>query len=218
MKNLKAFFFDVDGTLTIEGQTAWDIITLKLGASLDDHHIILKEFQNKNISLEDAIQQIVMLWGSTGKATRSNIQKILLSNIILRKGAKEFIKSLIKRGMRVVLLTNTPDSNLRIITDLFPGVEAFTSTSFIFDSNDYLINFTYPLDIAKYKVDTFNQYLQNNNLSKEECAMIGNGLNDLDVIKMCGFSAAPKIGSEKDILATVNYIFDDFTDLQQFLK
>ena len=151
MANIKAFFFDVDGTLTRDGRTAWDQITLELGASLDYHHLILKKFQNHEIDLEEAIKLIVDLWCSTGKASKSNIHEILKNCIDLRKGAKRFVQSLLKNGKKVILLTNTPSSNLQIITDIFPGVEAFTSTEFIFDDSDYLINFTYPLDLSEYK-------------------------------------------------------------------
>jgi HAD superfamily phosphoserine phosphatase-like hydrolase len=211
---LKVIFIDVDGTITEGNKTAWRIIDIGLGVSEEVHKKVLNDFTDGTMSKEDAVLAIIDLWRASGKATRKNIINALEQNLEVREGAYEFINNMVNKGVSVVLLTGTPDINLQLIIKNVPNVEFHTSTIFKFDEKDELIYFEYPSNEGDVKVNYFNEYIKANNIDAEECAMIGNGSNDLGVVQLAGFSAAPRIGSNEKILESVKFIFDSYKELE----
>jgi HAD superfamily phosphoserine phosphatase-like hydrolase len=215
---LKVIFIDVDGTITEGNITAWRIIDMGLGVSEEVHKKVLTDFTDGVMSKEDAVLAIIDLWRSSGKATRKNIVNALKQNLEVREGAYEFVNNMMKKGIKVVLLTGTPDINLKLIIKNMPNVEFHTSTIFKFDEKDELIYFEYPANEGDVKVNYFNKYIKENNIDAEECAMIGNGSNDLGVVQLAGFSAAPRIGSNEKMLESVKFIFDNYKELERKME
>jgi HAD superfamily phosphoserine phosphatase-like hydrolase len=215
---LKAVFIDVDGTITEGNKSAWRIIDMGLGVSEEAHQKVLKDFTDGTMSKEDAVLAIVDLWRSSGKATRKNMIEALEQNTEVREGAYEFVNNMMKKGIKVILLTGTPDINLGLIIKNMPGVEAHTSTFFKFNENEELVYFEYPQNEANVKVDYFREYIKTNNLDPKDCAMIGNGTNDLGVVGLVGFSAAPTNGSHEKMLAAVDYVFDNYKNLEEKME
>jgi len=215
---LKVFFFDVDGTITGPDKTAWDAIDDGLGVPTEKHMQILKEYRTKEISADDSISGIVKLWNSSGKATESNIKQILLAHQNYRRGALSFIRLLIKNGYKVVLLSGTPDIFLNIVLKKLKGAESHTHTTLEFDNNGKLKWFQYPEDASKEKREFLLQYIKQKGISLSECAVIGNGSNDVEIVKMVGFSAAPKDGSREAVLENVDYVFDNYFGLRRKIE
>ena len=59
----------------------------------------------------------------------------------------------------------------------------------------------------KDKIQTFNELLETLDLTPADVAYVGDDVNDLDVLKICGFSFCPS-DAEDEIKAVVGYICD----------
>lgn len=214
---LTTVFFDVDGTITSQPDSFWQMITTGLGASFEKHLRVLELAKHGQISNQQAVQSLVDLWRATGQASQDKLIQIAKTVEIYPQVFK-FIDYLKSNNIESVLLSGTPDINIKQIQNRLKIDIAYTSTKFHFDEQGIINWFDYATDQAQAKLELFEGHLQKYSVDPKLCLMVGNGDNDLAVMQRVGLSAAPKIGSSKKVLSSVDYVYVDIMELVERLK
>lgn len=217
MKKPHTIFLDIDGTVTSGEVTAWDLITTNLDQSLEEHHHLLLLLRNGEITTQEAINGLSNMWKNADNHSKEMFIKIF-EQIEIRDDVIPFREYLKQNSIELVLLSGTPDLNLNRIKQKLDIEHGFTSTKFIFDEDSNFSTFVYEVNEAEEKLNIFSKYLIDNNLSPEQVWMIGDGSNDLEVMKKSAFSAAPRYTVSDKILDEVDMLYESMDEIVEILK
>lgn len=216
MNNSKYIFFDIDGTLTEGNFSSWDYITIGLGLDLKVHHNILKKLKENQITLQNAINALSLYWKSSNKANKKEFLTIL-NSIKLRKNSENTIQELKNNGYKIILLTGSLDIFAKLLSEKL-YTDDFLTTSFIIWEDEKLKSFHYELDQCKSKLNQMKQYIKINNIQKENCIMVGNGNNDIDVFKYLNLSFCLKDTSDEETKIHATYVISNLNELLNYLE
>ena len=180
-KEIKAVILDIDGTLA--PGTSWTRLTRDLGASTDQHLKIFEEFTEGRITYEDAVGQLLKLWRATGKATKQDFQAIF-ENWPLREESKEVVDFLKSKGYIVVKITGSMDLYAEVVAKKLGISFYYANTGLVWDNEGKLVDFHYFKDQAGKKVEQLLQFCREQGLSPEDCVVVGDGINDIELFKL----------------------------------
>ncbi|MDO5852165.1 MAG: phosphoserine phosphatase SerB, partial [Methanobacteriaceae archaeon] len=171
---IKLVAFDFDKVL-IDTETIDEIA--KINHTDKEISKITQEAMEGKISFETSIKKRVSLL----KGINTNEIKKVLKPIPYTIGAKETVKELKKRGYIIAIITGS----FTIITD---EVKKELNPDYVFsnilETEDGKLTgkITGPL-ITHDKIDVLKNLIKDLNISLEECAAIGDGANDLNMVK-----------------------------------
>ncbi len=194
MKNIKAVVFDLDGTLT-DG-VSWLSLTRGLGASVQQHSTIFKDLKEGKTTYTYAKKALVELWQATGKATKSNLEE-LFQGWPIKDEARDIITWLNQNGYVICLISGSVDTYTKILADRLNIHNYFANTKLIFNEDGELIDFNYELRQAQKKLEQFNIFCQQQKLTPEECLIVGDGDNEIDLFKATGNGVL--LGNKDDV-------------------
>jgi len=195
----KMIFFDMDGTLIdntlrdSQGDTApstWTLIAQHIGEDA------LEEEEQTKVKWTNREYKNYIEWmEETAKIHKKyNLDKEffykIINSITYFPGVKETIKAIHDKGITVVLVTGSfKELGDKIIRELgFKHV--FASIEYFWDEQGKLL--TWNLLPADYqgKVDFMQLMMKDYNLTKDDCAFVGDGRNDIHLAKAVGTSIA----------------------------
>ncbi|HEY6737057.1 MAG TPA: HAD-IB family phosphatase [Candidatus Saccharimonadia bacterium] len=179
----KAVVFDIDGTLT--PILSWLDFTAALGASVEEHRAIFRDYLDERITYEESRIQLLALWQGTGKANRRTIEAIF-NSWPLDPAAVPLIHDLHDRGLHVCLITGSFDVYAANVSGRLGVTHWYANTEFIFDEHDELISYNYMRDQANEKLAQFQKFLAATKLKPTDCLAVGDGPNDLELFKATG--------------------------------
>lgn len=192
MVKIKAITFDIDTTLTYG--TSWTIITKKLGAPVKTHEFIYQELKDNKISYQQAKGQLLNLWKATGNNNKDFFTKIF-RNIPLKKGAQEIITYLKTKGIIICLITGSVDLYAETIAKRLGIDHYFANTELVWDKNNKLVDFHYDINQSAKKLQQFLHFLSQQKINTNDCFIVGDDENDIDLFKFTKKGIAVK--SEK---------------------
>ncbi len=178
---IKAVIFDVDGTLS--ERDSWTTLIDDLGGSADEHLYIFRDYLGGKITYEDSKAKLVKVWQATGNANKETFKKVFES-WPLRSEAREVVEFLKNRGAIVCLITGSMDLYAEIVAKRLDIPFYFFNAELIWDNNGNLIDFNGTKDQAGKKVEQFLQFCREQNLNPQECVVVGNGANDIELFKI----------------------------------
>lgn len=177
----KAVIFDIDGTLT--ERDSWTQLTDDLGGSADEHLYIFREYFEGKVSYEDSKAKLLKIWQGTGNADKQSFQRIFES-WPLRKEAREVIDYLKNKGIIVCIITGSMDLYTEIVAKRLDTPFYFFNAELVWDTKGNLIDFNYTKDQAGRKLEQFLQFCHEQNLNPQDCVIVGNGANDIELFKV----------------------------------
>ena len=180
MTKIKAITFDIDTTLTYG--TSWLTITRDLGASVNTHDFIYKEFKENRLSYKQAKEQLLDLWKATGNDNKEFFTEIF-EKILFKKGALEIINYVKSKGIIVCLITGSVDLYAKVISERLGVDNYFANTELIWDKNGRLVDFHYDRNQSAKKLEQFLHFCSNKKIDPFDCFIVGDDENDIDLFK-----------------------------------
>lgn len=214
--NITTIIFDLDETLTPEGFTTWNNMTMKLGLPIEKHHAILKKFKNKELTVDEAIQAIVDLWNSSKSFSKKKFLEIANSTD-LRPDAERVINYL-KPNYNLCIISGTLEPMVEVVANRLGIDEYFGLSKVTWEKDKKIKWFTYSNDNqANLKANVLENYMSKNNLKFDEIAAIGDGSNDLEIFDKVNTSICIRNSKNKDIQKHTDYAINNLEDLLDIL-
>jgi HAD superfamily phosphoserine phosphatase-like hydrolase len=198
VEKVKAVIFDIDGT--ISPGVSWTKMTEALGGSVENHKKIYKAFLDGKISYQQTRMDITQLWMKTGNATRANLEKIFVSWPVFPE-AKELISFLQNKNIPIAFITGSKDLFADITAKKFSVSEYYASGELVFDDNGNLVDFYYPLDSSKKKLELFLEFCKKFSLDPKTVVALGDSDNDVGIFTKT--QRGIMIGNKPESLARV---------------
>jgi phosphoserine phosphatase len=213
-KNIKAVILDLDQTLTVD-QGSWLRFTTLLGADFKVHLDIFNRFKAGELTYPDAKKELIELWKSVNTLERKSIVEIF-SKIELRAGALEAV-SYLKSKYKLCVISGAINIFVDVISAKLGIEDKYSSTKFIFDESDVLVDFQYKLNRGEDKVAFFHDFCSKCSIEPQECAAIGDGESDMPIFKEAGlpilFIAAETNDEQKSLVKCHLKSWEDISEI-----
>lgn len=183
MRKYKAVIFDIDGTLT--RHNSWRSFTHGIGASVEDHMKIYGDHLSGKISLEESKRLLLKMWQATGKANRSNIDR-LYEEWFIREDAQELIDWLRSQQYRIYLITGSVGIYAQHIAARLGVADYISSAELYFNDAGDLVDFHYTADQGAAKLVQMQDYCNHQRIQPNECVPVGDGDNDIELFRVTG--------------------------------
>ena len=191
---IKLVVFDLDNVL-IDTETIDEIAKIK-GIEEEISDITLQAMQGK-IPFETSIRQRVK---KLEGISTSDIDEAM-DKISLNPGAVETATELKKQGYKIAIITGSFDVIALKVKELINADYAFYNTLEV-DDGKLTGEVSGPL-ITQNKVDVLRQLVDEIGITLDECATIGDGANDLEMIKNAkigiAYNAKPILKENADV-------------------
>jgi len=224
---IKLIFFDMDGVITETGivetgkhtaASTWTVIAKHLGKDAYEEEEETKakwnrrEYKNYLEWMEDTIR--------IHKKYKLDMNCFydIIKNVPYMPGAIETLKELIKRGYRLAIISGSFKNTANHIQRDAGVHHVFAACEYFFDDETHeLISWNLlPSDYAA-KVDFMKLMMREYGIKKEECAFIGDGVNDIPLAKQAGLSIA--FNGREELQKVCNHaINQEKKDLKAVLK
>jgi len=221
MSKIKMVIFDMDNVLFDTGYfetyervaaSTWGVIYKKLNAEKEDEKNKKKWISGGYRSYNEWQNAALTVYKNYGLTKEMFF--FIINNMPLMKGAKETLEELRKRGILTAIISGGFNELGTRARKEFKIDFIIATCSLIFENNklkDWLI---LPFDYEG-KVHVFNALISSLNLKPEECALVGDGVNDIDLAKKVGlpiaFNARDELKKHCDVVI-------DKKDLRETLK
>jgi len=212
MKKSEAVVFDIDGTLSPE--ISWLALTRDLGAPVEQHVQIYKDYKEGKIDYYASKQQLLGLWRATGNANKTFFGQLFDS--LPLDPAAEKVTQAAKVGRLACLITGSMDLYAETIARKL-GIDIwYANTTLHWDDQGNLVDMDYELDQAAKKLEQYTRFCQENGLGVESCLVLGDGENDEKLFEACKHGVLIGGDYESETYAWKRIV--QLTDFEQILQ
>src|SRR3989344_3941623 len=192
--NIKAVIFDIDGTLT--PANSWNVLTEKLGASVEEHNKIHLARIAGAITHEHARAFLINHWQATGNANKKFITNIF-KKTKLRKDSREIFSYLHNKGYLTCLITGSNNIYAQQIAKKLKAGNFYANCVFHFNNEGMLNRYDYDVGQGIKKSKQLNDFCKKNNIKLSQCVVVGDSSNDIEIFKATGRGIAVKTENEE---------------------
>lgn len=210
---IKAVILDVDGTLTT--QNSWTALTKDLGGSTDEHLQIFEDLLEEKATYEDSKEKLLRVWQATGNTNKKTFREIF-ERWPLREEAREATDFLKSRNLITCIITGSMDLYAEVIAKKLDIPFYYANTELVWDKEGKLIDYHYYRDQAGKKLEQFQQFCKEQNLRPEECVVVGDDKNDIELFKIAK-GIALKSPDSKNIEPIAWKVIDSLSELLKIL-
>jgi phosphoserine phosphatase len=149
-----------------------------------------ERYLDGTLTREEAKKGEYILWKMKG-ITRSRLRKDL-KKFKLMKGAKQTINALKRKDIVPVIISDNPEFLVKTVAKEL-RIRYVAYDRILFDKNGYAYDTkpTHPSKNSRVsKLKALEDFAKRNKVSLKECAAVGNGSNDINLLKKVGFSIA----------------------------
>ncbi len=204
--------FDVDGTL-IPGVSAWEKLHQSFG-TINEREFHKKKFFNNEMSIEEWVEADVELWKRRG-VTKDDIVKIF-SSVKPFKNVDKLIKALKSCGYKIAIVSGSIDIYVDVVLgDLKKYFDFVYINKIKFDENGKITSVEVNHFDYEKKLDAVIEICQKLDIGLDRVVFIGDGINDIKVMKKCGFGIAINPDDDLKKIADVSL---DIADSDEILK
>lgn len=183
MKKFKVVIFDIDGTLT--PMNSWLAITRDIGGSVAEHLAIYEEHVKGGVGLDDAKRRLLEMWQASGNDNRSHIES-LFDSWPVRPEAYSLISELKQYDYLVCLITGSISIYAEYMAKKLGVSKYYANGKLHFSKEGKLIDFDYTTDEASLKLHQFKDFCDSNGLLADECVVVGDSDNDIELFRATG--------------------------------
>ncbi|MGO9386603.1 MAG: phosphoserine phosphatase SerB [Methanobacterium sp.] len=203
---IKLIAFDLDNVL-LDGE-AIDEIGKLMGVE-KEISALTKEAMEGDLNFETSLKKRVSLLKG---ASLDDVKKVV-ADIPLMEGAEETIKVLKQRGYKIATITGNVEIVAQRLKDELNLDYAFCN---ILHEKDGILTgeVSGPLLVEGSKADILQELLDTEKLSAEDCAAVGDGANDISMLKKAGLGVA---FNAKPVVKEIADVIIDGKDLRELL-
>lgn len=210
---IKAIILDIDNTLTHD--VSWLKATELLGASVDEHVAIFDKFSKNELPYETAKKQLIQLWLDTGNNTKP-FWEDMFSKWPLKDDAQGLVDFATEQGYKTALITGSFDIFAQAIAKKVGVPYWYANTEMVWDTDGTLIDFHYVRDQAAQKLVHFQEFIKQHNVDMQDCVVIGDGDNDIELFKVTGHGIA--VGKDNpDLLGVAWQSVEHLSEIKSLL-
>jgi HAD superfamily phosphoserine phosphatase-like hydrolase len=213
MKQIRAVVFDIDQTLSPD--ISWTALTRDLGASVDEELRIYEEFRTGKIGYEQAKDGVLKLWQATGNANKVFFTA-LFERWPLAEGAEEVV-ALLQKERKVCAITGSMDLYAQIVAKKLGVAHWYANTTLHWDEAGNLIDFDYELKQDEKKLDQFLAFCTSQTLNPKECAVVGDGENDVLMFEASGNGIAVGDSCPEELMRVANAATSELAALPELI-
>lgn len=203
---IKLIAFDLDNVL-LDGE-AIDEIGKLMGVEKEISALTKKAMEG-DLNFETSLKKRVSLLKG---ASLDDVKKVI-ANIPLMEGAEETIKVLKQRGYKIATITGNVEIVAQRLKDELNLDYAFYN---ILHEKDGILTgeVSGPLLVEGSKADILQELLDTEKISAEDCAAVGDGANDISMLKKAGLGVA---FNAKPVVKEIADVIIDGKDLRELL-
>lgn len=180
MEEIKAVVFEIDGTVTPH-TNSWLAMTRDLGGSVEEHKaMFFEDFKEGKVSYAESKKKFIKFWQATGNATRSKLEAIFKSWPVYPE-AKELTTFFKEKGVHVAFITGSMGMYAKIVAEKFSVPDYYANSELVFDGDGNFIDFDFPHDEAKQKVEHLHTFCGKRSLSPSNVIALGDSGNDVGI-------------------------------------
>ena len=200
---IKLVVFDLDNVI-IDGEGIDEIGKL---VNIEDQIAkITEQAMQGEIDFETSIKKRVGLL----KGASTEDIKTLANEMPLMEGAEETISGLKENGFDVAIISGSFNIIADVIKEKLNVDNVFTNS--LVEENGVLTGeVTGPL-VSGSKLDVLSKFIEDKDISLEECVAVGDGANDISMIESAGygvaFNAKPALKENADIIVETRNLTD----------
>ncbi len=200
---IKLVVFDLDNVI-IDGEGIDEIGKL---VNIEDQIAkITEQAMQGEIDFETSIKKRVELL----KGASTEDIKTLANEMPLMEGAEETISGLKENGFDVAIISGSFNIIADVIKEKLNVDNVFTNS--LVEENGVLTGeVTGPL-VSGSKLDVLSKFIEDKDISLEECVAVGDGANDISMIESAGygvaFNAKPALKENADIIVETRNLTD----------
>ncbi|ELP3502774.1 HAD-IB family phosphatase [Vibrio vulnificus] len=199
MKDIKMFFFDMEGTLFKKNHrldngkvapSAWTVLAEVIG-----HECYLEEEESKDKWLRGEYPSYTAWMADTVRIQikyemrKEHLDRVLESSE-MHKGAKELLEYLKSEGVITALISGG-FKQLADIAQVELGIDhSYSACEYFFDKSGLVKHFNLLPTDEQGKLIFMRHLADEYNIPMEQCAFIGDGKNDVYLARKCGVSIA----------------------------
>lgn len=210
---IKTVIFDVDQTLT--NFVSWTRLTQSLGASVEDHLSFFTDYVNDVTTLDDALNSIVKMWKATGNANKKKFAEIL-KEWAPKDDASETVKYL-KKKYEVIIISGAVEDYIRLLSKVLDIGKYYSVNKMIWNKSGHLKSMEYHSYKEKPKLKLLKKYLKEKNLEFINCAMVGDGENDIEIFEKVGMSILVENGRNNGLEKLTDHKIKDLAEIKNYL-
>lgn len=184
----KLVAFDMDGVLVkFEGaDNSWDLIRSIYGIPS-----LWKDYRDGKLTREEARDREYAFWREKG-ITESGLRKELAGRFTFVEGAEEVVKALKEGGVAVAIIS---DGVCMVAEEVARklGVRDFACNRIVFGEDGFAKDTqpTHPApNIMVSKALALREFAAKAGVGLDECAVVGNTKEDIEMLREAGFSVA----------------------------
>jgi phosphoserine phosphatase len=208
---IKLICFDMDGTLITNN--TWFDFNIAMGITAEEDEKLYSAYSAKLISYDEWINTLREHYKGASDHSYTYIQNCL-SKFVLREGAKETISYLKNAGYQTALLTGSFEETAQAVSDSLGINFVYANTRCIFYDNQDLKDISYFGEEVDTKVQHLESLCTRLNILPTQCAVVGDGSNDLGVFGLTGNGITFNFSSEK-VKQASKYTINKLTELTQ---
>jgi len=206
---LKAFrivIFDLDGVLVSE-KSSWEAVHKALGMEKEGQ-INLRGYLKGEFDYKEFMSRDIALW----KNTDLNGIRTIVNRISLTNGARETVHSLKKLGLKTAIIS----SGISVLADRVKAeleIDYAFSNKITEDKNGKIIG----IEVVPVhrKASVMRKLARLEGVSTRNCIVVGDGIYDVPMFKIAGFSIA--FNSDNDEVKGAADISIDKKDLREII-
>jgi len=180
---IKAVVFDIDGTLSSD--ISWTKLTRQLGLRVPHYMEIYEKFKSGAVGYETAKNGLLMLWTALGPLSKSRLTEIF-EDWELKKDAIPIFQHLKSKGYTTCLITGSLDLFAEVVAKKVGADSWYANANLVWDDNGNLTDLIYERNASWKKLEQLKEFCASNSLNLNECVVVGDDNNDIEMFKATG--------------------------------
>jgi phosphoserine phosphatase len=193
--NKKLVVFDMDGTLITNN--TWFDFNLAMGMSAEEDEALFLAYSDGTLAYDDWIQALNEHYARYPRRSREAASQALTTSYTLRPGTKQTLSELHTRGYQTAIITGSFVETAQAVGRELSVIHIHGNATPHFDEAQHFTHVTVRGEERLVKVEQLTELCNTLGITLHDCAVVGDGGNDLDLFSATDAGIAFTWSSER---------------------